>query len=239
MQKKIVMLVMVILAMSASYVSAASGEIEYDISSQSIRKLDPLPDGTQQYTFKIAVGSHRTPGGNQVTNYIYAHTNADTQGLDLLADGSSDYPILIVKDGDGKRGYLVKNIDSANSLHKRQEANLREKAEKMAAQQCTKVRGEMYFCFDDNNKLKGHDIVAVSKLLKDATARLLQAKANSLHLSDLDGQWYIESTTENSINVTITGAKATDLIGETVIDKKKRAGQNFYFERNAAAITVN
>jgi hypothetical protein len=93
--------------------------------------------------------------------------------------------------------------------------------------------------FDDKSKLNGHDLGAVSKLLKDATARLLQAKGNSLDLGELNGQWYIESTTESSINVTITGAKASDLIGETVIDKKKRAGQIFYSERNAAALTVN
>lgn len=232
------MLVMVILAMSASYVNAASGGMKFNVPSENVRKLDPLPDGTQQYSFKIAVGGHKTIGGNWSDDYIYAHTNAATQGLDLLADGSPDFPIEVMKDVDGKQGYLVKSIDSGNNVRKRNEAKLQEKEKKMEAQQCTKVRGDVYFCFDDNSKLRGHDIVAVSKVLKEVTDRLLKTKTNrnkviELRARDLEGQWYIESATENSINVTITGAKASDLIGETVIDEKKRAGQIFYFERNA------
>lgn len=96
-----------------------------NIASKEISKLDPFSDGTPKYVIRIKTGSHRTPGGSMVVDdYIYARTNADTQGLELLSDGSSKYSVSVgyFKNETGS-GYLVKVVDSAKSRQKRIEEN--------------------------------------------------------------------------------------------------------------------
>jgi hypothetical protein len=269
MHKNIVLLVIVILATSTLFACAPalvsvplhmpsniSNIREFNnIQSKNVRMVAPFPDGTPQYTIKLQTGSHKTPGGSStVIDYIYAHTNADTKGLNLLADGSQRFSVTIghFSDNSGS-GYLVKNVNSENSLNARREEAQKEEAERrkteneerkakaaeLKEQHCSNVRGEEYFCYDDSSKLTGHDIDAVSRLLSKITNRILTGKGNSTHHGDpvQSGQWYIESATENSISVTITGKRSTDLIGETVLDKKLKAGNLFYFERNAPVET--
>ncbi len=247
MRKNISLLFFVILVMSALSACAPiyvplhmpsnmnNSKAFWDVPSEEISKRDPFADGTPQYFVRLKTGSHVSMGGQRYDDYIYAHTNADTQGLDQIADGSSKYSVSVAhyKDNSGQ-GYLVTNVESEKNLSKRKTEEYNKKRALLEEKQCTNIGNGAHFCYDDNSKLAGHDISAVSKSLGSITRKMVSVNKKSLGIGDPTevGQWYLESVTENSISVTVMQKyPKKELIGDIVLDKQIKAGTLYYLER--------
>lgn len=215
----------------------------------NISKGDPFPDGTARYLIKIPIDK----------GYNTFQTNSDTKGLELLNDGTKDFSVRInryKRAGGSDYAYSVAYIKSEillEAYNSRQRAinleidehnkkarynGIQEKEATFRSNSCGEAMRWNYFCFDDNSKLNGHDIKAISKLVTDVTHKIVKRSGvlNSYseeHEPELVGKWYIESVSKDSVNITITHGPHNDIIGETVIDRKARVGSYYYFVRNS------
>jgi hypothetical protein len=225
----------------------------YEIK-KDILNLQPYPDGTPRYSFRVPIG-----GGETATGYLFVQTNADTKGLDLMKDGSLKFVVTVLRytrEGGSGFAYLIGSIESENQ---RKAINLKiaEEEQKKSDEKRKEIQGMEatfrsdacgeamrwnYYCFDDNNKLNGHDIKAISKLLTDVTYNIVKGSnylSSHRYKPTQVGEWYIESASKDSVNITITHGSRNDIIGETVIDRKARAGSYYYFIRNLNQTSSN
>lgn len=218
------------------------------ISKANITKT-AYPDGTPKYWFKIETGTRKGAFSGVVYHDTFsASTNADTVGLDLLEDGSNIFNIKVAQYNEAAgSGYLVLSIESKARLIAQQAEKDRVTHEAAAAKteqlnnerkilmekHCSNFSNVGYFCYDDNNKLEKHDMDAISRLLRGLTQKIIidnqLGNYYSINSIDVVGQWYVETATDKSINITIT--MGTKPLAETVIDRQTKAGKPFYIVR--------
>lgn len=229
-----------------------------NVPAKNFSKIEPYPDGTPRYLVQVdsPLGASRF------------ETNADTQGLDLLRNGSPSYTIKIIQyqvQTGLSSAFLVGAIapaksqqvidqeieereraaqnaheDYANKISERlkQERELRaEQAHKLKQKGCYDVTPNGFFCYDDSLKLAKHDSGPISKLLVDITRRLIRGELGVTPSEpEIIGQWYVETVTDELVNVTIL--LKGRLIGETTLDKKRKAGAIYYFEQKTTALSI-
>lgn len=236
---------------------------EWSVARKDIHKGSPFKDGTPRYWTRLSSGSHVTLGGNLVEDSIYPDTNADTQGTQLLDDGSTVYFLTIQQYSSPdnlRKGYLITKIDSEK---KREEIASAEKAKRKAedekkalerqakrvyfkSRQCFSVLSyDGYFCYDNNDKLTWSNVEALSALLSRISNKMISsycADRYCLGRSFWDdptevGKWFIEESTSKTIRITIVYNEK--ILGETVIDKSEKAGHVVYLEREGKTKTFD
>lgn len=229
-----------------------------NVPATNFSKIDPYPDGTPRYLVQV----------NSPLGTSKFETNADTKGLDLLKNDSPSYTITIIQyqlQTGLSSAYLVGTIAPAKSQQeidqeiaererpaqsareeyakieeerRKQEREQREEeAHKLRQKGCYDVTSNGFFCYDDSSKLAKLDSGPISRLLVDITRRLMKGERGVTSSGpEVVGQWYVESATDESVNVTII--LNGRLIGETTLDKKRKAGAIYYFEQKTSALSI-